>query len=177
MGRTEAALLTPGGRRGALSGSTWAGFAIGDLLGAGGMGEVYRALQPPLGRPVALKLLAAGGDAERRARFAVEARAAARVQSPYVVQVYGAGEHQDRSWLALELVAGRSLAEQVAAWRAEGGPPDPLAAARLGLQAARGLAAVHAAGLVHRDIKPGNLLLGDDGRPSSAWRASLTTTA
>ncbi|MCK6490129.1 MAG: bifunctional serine/threonine-protein kinase/formylglycine-generating enzyme family protein [Planctomycetes bacterium] len=154
--------LAPGGRRGALSGVEWDGFTLGDLIGSGGMGEVYRALQHGTGRLVAFKVLppAQERDPLRLARFANEARAAALVRHPQVVAVHAAGEHDARPWIAMELVTGGTLAERIAARRAGGeGPFPPLAALDLARQAAQGLAAIHAARLVHRDLKPGNLLL------------------
>ncbi|MCK6488286.1 MAG: bifunctional serine/threonine-protein kinase/formylglycine-generating enzyme family protein [Planctomycetes bacterium] len=154
------AVLTPGGARGPLSGRSWPGYEIGDLIGCGGMGEVYRALQIAVGRVVALKAMPAGAsDPGLRARFAAEATAAARIDSPHAVRVHDSGEHDGRMWLAMEYVAGRSLAELLR----ERSPLAPAEAGGLALQAARGLAAAHAVQLVHRDIKPANLLLAADG--------------
>ncbi|MCK6490419.1 MAG: serine/threonine protein kinase, partial [Planctomycetes bacterium] len=159
-----AAVLTPDGVHGELSGRSWAGFAVGDLLGSGGMGEVYRAWQGSVGRAVALKVLhARSHDPVQRQRFIAEARAAGRVRSPQVVAVYDSGEQDGRLWLALEVVDGPTLAEELGRRRTAGGGFTPAETLRLMLQAASGLAAVHRARMVHRDLKPGNLLLDRDG--------------
>jgi hypothetical protein len=156
----EPAVLTPGGARGELSGRSLDSWQVGDLIGAGAAGAVYRALQPGTGRAVALKVLTAA--AGWQGRFAAEARAAALIDSPQVVRLLHAGDGPP-PWLAFELVEGRSLAEELCRRAQEARPFTPLEALELTLQAARGLAAAHARRLVHRDIKPGNLLLAGDG--------------
>jgi serine/threonine protein kinase len=130
-------------------------------LGHGGMASVYLGRDTELDRPVAVKLLAenAAGDDGLRERFVREARIAARLSHPNVVSVYDAGEDDGRPYIVMECVQGETLSELLA-WR---GRLPPEEARDLALQAARGLAHAHAAGLVHRDIKPQNLLLRQDG--------------
>ena len=130
-------------------------------LGHGAMAVVDLVRDVELGRSVALKRLAENlaRDDELRARFLREARLAARLAHPNVVHVYDVGEDDGRPFMAMEYVDGETLAELVA----RRGPLPPDEAAELGIQACRGLAAVHAAGLVHRDVKPQNLLLRRDG--------------
>jgi hypothetical protein len=156
----EPAVLTPGGAHGELSGRRLDGWLVGDLIGAGAAGAVYRAAQTTTGRMVALKVLI--GAAGWQGRFAAEARAAALIDSPQVVRLLHTGDGPP-PWLAFELVEGRSLAEEVQRRMQQGRAFAPLEALELALQAARGLAAAHARRLVHRDIKPGNLLLAGDG--------------
>lgn len=138
-------------------------FRLLERLGSGAMGEVFLAEQTSLGRHVALKLLREGlADAPAaRLRIEREARALARLEHPSVVGVYGFGEERGVRWLAMELVRGGSLEE-----RLRGGGPRPSAAevVRWCAQLARGLAAVHRAGLLHRDVKPSNVRIAEDGR-------------
>jgi eukaryotic-like serine/threonine-protein kinase len=130
-------------------------------VGHGAMATVDLAHDLELDRPVALKRLAENlaRDDDLRRRFLREARLAARLAHPNVVRVFDVGEDDGRPFIAMEYVAGETLADLVA----RRGPLPAAEAASLGLQACAGLAAVHAAGLVHRDVKPQNLLLGTDG--------------
>ncbi|MDF3301802.1 serine/threonine-protein kinase [Streptomyces tropicalis] len=130
------------------------------VIGRGGMGEVWRGLDEVLGRPVAVKLLLNDGvDASAAARFRLEAQTSARLNHPHVVGMFDFGAWEDRFFLVMELVEGDSLAGELTA----GGPLDPDRLAQVAQQAAEGLAAAHAQGIVHRDIKPGNLLGAHDG--------------
>lgn len=131
-------------------------------LGHGGMATVYLGRDSELDRPVAVKVLAENlaGDAAFRERFLREARLAARLSHPNVVSVYDAGEDADgRPYIVMECVDGNTLADVL---RERGRLPADEAVG-LALQACRGLAHAHAAGLVHRDVKPQNLLLRKDG--------------
>jgi serine/threonine protein kinase len=125
------------------------------------MAVVYLARDTELGRAVAIKLLAENlvDDPELRRRFVREARLAARLSHPNVVAVYDAGEEDGRPYIVMECVEGESLAETV---RREG-RLDPDRVRELALQACAGLEHAHRAGLVHRDVKPGNLLVTEDG--------------
>jgi serine/threonine protein kinase len=126
-------------------------------LGHGGMASVYLARDEQLHRPVAVKVLAEhlAADDTFRARFLREARLAGRLSHPNIVQVYDAGDADGRPFIIMEYVPGRTLAEC--------GKLAPERVAELARQACAGLRQAHDAGLVHRDVKPGNLLLGDDG--------------
>jgi eukaryotic-like serine/threonine-protein kinase len=131
-------------------------------LGHGAMSTVDLARDTELDREVALKRLAdnLARDDDLRARFQREARLAARLTHPNVVQIYDVGEDDHgRPFIAMEYVAGETLAELIA----RRGPLPPREVAELGVQMSRALAAAHEAGLVHRDVKPHNLLLRRDG--------------
>ncbi|MFE9626356.1 protein kinase [Streptomyces sp. NPDC006527] len=141
-------------------------YRLADTIGSGGMGRVWRAHDELLHRAVAVKELTAAlyvseSDQERLlARTRAEARAAARINHSAVVTVHDVLEHDGRPWIVMELVEGRSLADAVK----EDGRVEPAEAARIGLWVLRALRAAHSAGVLHRDVKPGNVLLSDDGR-------------
>jgi serine/threonine-protein kinase len=138
------------------------GYTLLGELGRGGMGVVYKAWQHSLKRLVALKMVLAGGHArpEQVARFRAEAEAVAQLQHPNIVQVYEIGEHDGLPFFCMELVDGGNLAQKVS-----GGPLPPRQAARLTEAVARGAHAAHQHGLVHRDLKPQNIMLTRDGTP------------
>ncbi|GAA0922472.1 hypothetical protein GCM10009549_42210 [Streptomyces thermoalcalitolerans] len=123
------------------------------------MGEVWQALDEVLGRPVAVKLLLNGADASAEARFRMEAQTSARLNHPHVVGTLDFGTWENRCFLVMELVDGDSLADELAT----GGPLSPERLAQVAQHSAEGLAAAHAQGIVHRDIKPGNLLSDRNG--------------
>ena len=136
-------------------------YEIRSKLGAGGMGVVYKAHDTTLGRDVALKFLPADltGDDAARARFIHEARAAAALEHPNICTVYEVGEADGAMFIAMPLVEGESLREMIAS-----GPVAVDEAIGLALGVARGLSKAHASGIVHRDIKPGNVLLTTEGQ-------------
>ncbi|MGW1408910.1 serine/threonine-protein kinase [Streptomyces sp. NPDC002403] len=124
------------------------------------MGEVWRAADEVLGRAVAVKLLLGGhADESATARFRLEAQTAARLSHPHLVAVFDFGAWEDRFYLVMELVEGRSLGALLAAEERLGAEQ----VARIAGQAAAGLAAAHRQGIVHRDIKPGNLMMDAEG--------------
>ncbi len=129
-------------------------------LGAGGMGVVYKALDPRVGRQVALKLLpeSLAQDTDRRRRFEQEARLAASLNHPNVMAIYDVGLDQHPPYIVAELVPGESLRALT-----DKGPLAPRKAIDIAAQIAAGLAAAHAAGIVHRDLKPENVMVTPDG--------------
>jgi len=130
------------------------------LLGQGGMGAVYKAHDPSLDRTVALKVVL-DQNPQFLARFQREAKAVARLSHPHIVQVYDFGQdEQGNPFFVMELVKGRALDAVLR----ESGPLPPTQVVALLRQAAEGLQAAHSAGIVHRDIKPQNMLLGDDAQ-------------
>ncbi|MFJ8664646.1 protein kinase [Streptomyces sp. NPDC093600] len=141
-------------------------YRLGETIGRGGMGKVWRAHDEVLHRIVAVKELTAGrfvAEADRlvlHARTQKEARAAARITHPGVVTVHDVLEHDDRPWIVMQYVDGPSLADAAK----ESGTIEPREAARIGLHVLGALRAAHAAGVLHRDVKPGNVLLARDGR-------------
>lgn len=134
------------------------------FLGAGGMGQVYAAYDPKLDRRVALKLLHGKASSADSARLEGEAKALARLSHPNVVAVYEVDEIDGRLVVALEYVEGQNLKQWVETNAAAHRSAKLLELLELLLQAGQGLAAAHRAGLVHRDVKPANVLVGDDGR-------------
>jgi len=140
-------------------------FAIVERIGAGAMGTVYRAHDPSLDRWVALKVLQRGTRPliGGEALIAREAKALGRLSHPHVVAVHEIGESRGQMYVAMELVAGGNLRDWLAG-NVASGPGRFAAVMELLLQAGRGLAAAHEAGIVHRDFKPANVLVGSDGR-------------
>ncbi len=135
-------------------------YRVGETLGKGGMGEVYRALDTKLQRHVALKVLPPEFTAneERRRRFLLEARAAGAVTHPAIAQIYDVDEVDGVTFMAMELVEGRTVAELITAREL-----DVLGAMEIALQVSQGLAKAHEAGIVHRDIRSENIMLTPDG--------------
>jgi serine/threonine-protein kinase len=149
------------------------GYEVLDLVGRGGMGRVYRARHLALGRVVALKLLLREADDRLLARFREEARAVARLQHPNIAQLYEAGTADGLPYLAQEFIDGGTLSRRIA------GEPQPpkYAAATLELLA-RAVHFSHTQGILHRDLKPGNILLTTDGTPKVAdFGLAKVTTA
>jgi serine/threonine protein kinase len=143
-----------------LRGTRLGPYEVSERIGAGGMGEVYRARDTRLGREVAIKVIRkeAAGDPAQVRRFEREARSAAALNHPNIATVFEIGEHDGTRFIAMELVEGQTLKARLEAGRVP--VRDMLA---LATQIASGLAKAHAAGVVHRDLKPGNLMVTSDG--------------
>ena len=135
-------------------------YAVHALLGRGGMAEVYDAVDERLGRPVAVKVLrpALAANADVRRRFETEAKAAARLSHPNVVAVYDTGEDNGNPYIVMERLPGETLGDRMAA-----GPVDEGWLRRVAGDVLQALSAAHGAGIVHRDVKPGNILIATDG--------------
>ncbi len=143
------------------SSTTVAGrYVTGKLLGTGGMGEVYDAVDTRLDRPVALKRLRAdlADDVAMRRRVETEARLAARLTHPNVVTVFDSGLEDGHPFIVMERLDGRTLRDELAE-----GPMEPEAVRSMALQVLEALAAAHGIGLIHRDVKPGNILVAGEG--------------
>jgi tetratricopeptide (TPR) repeat protein len=139
------------------------GCRLGARLGVGGTGAVFLGRDEALGRDVAVKILGPDliGSGERAARFLREVRAIAKLNHPNIVTVHAAGEEKGLRYMTMELVSGATLAERLAAGRGRPAVRDAIA---WGLDVARALAAAHDAGVLHRDVKPSNIKIADDGR-------------
>jgi serine/threonine protein kinase len=144
--------ITPGTRFGP--------YSILALLGAGGMGEVYRARDTRLGRDVAIKVLSPdrSAKADARARFETEARMVSALNHPHICTLHDVGRHEDTYYLVMELVEGETLADRLAR-----GPVPVREGLRIGIQIADALDRAHRTGVVHRDLKPGNIMLTRSG--------------
>ena len=157
------------------------------LLGAGGMGEVYRARDTKLGRDVAIKVLpeAFASDPDRLSRFEREARMLASLNHPHIASIYGFEESDGVRALVLELVEGPTVGELVSGEREEGRGKKgiPLRdALRIASQIAEALEAAHARGIIHRDLKPANVkvtpggaVMSTSARASFSWRVSISS--
>ena len=145
-------MLTAGARLGP--------YEIEGAIGAGGMGEVYRARDTRLDRTVAIKVMGASfaSDPERLRRFEKEARAAGALSHPNILALYDVGERDGAPYIVTELLEGESLRERLAA-----GPLPIAAVLHIAIQVARGLAAAHEKGIIHRDLKPENLFVCSGG--------------
>jgi serine/threonine protein kinase len=135
-------------------------YELGDAIGYGGMAEVRAGRDLTLDRPVAIKLLRSHLDQndEARARFVSEARSAAQLIHPNIVPVFDSGEEDGTPFIVMELLSGRTLADRIAE-----GPATEGEARRIGLEILAALAASHEKGILHRDLKPGNVMLTEDG--------------
>ncbi|HEY6930154.1 MAG TPA: serine/threonine-protein kinase, partial [Thermoanaerobaculia bacterium] len=143
------------------TGSRLGPYEIVSPIGAGGMGEVYKARDPRLGREVAIKVLPASfsQDGDRLRRFEQEARAAGVLNHPNITAVHDIGSHDGSPYIVTELLVGDTLRARLAS-----GPLPVRKAIDYGVQIARGLSAAHERGIVHRDLKPENVFVTRDGR-------------
>jgi len=143
-----------------MTGRAFLHYTIGERLGAGGMGEVYRAEDTRLGRSVALKFLPASFqyDPDRRERFLREARAASALRSPYIAAIHDIGEHEGSAFIVMEFVEGSLLSNMI-----QRGPLQLFESIDIAMQVADALDEAHGAGIIHRDIKSSNLMVTDRG--------------
>ncbi len=145
------------------SAPTFTGYEVQEVVGRGGMGKVYRARHLALARTVAIKVMTHEGDERLLARFRDEARAVARLQHPNIAQLFDTGTADGRPFYSLEFADGGTLAGKWA-----GRPQDPTSAAAVMETVARAIQYSHEHGILHRDLKPGNVLLTADGTPKVA---------
>ena len=140
------------------------GYRLLERIGAGGMGTVFRALQESLNREVAIKILSPAWNADERhcEAFENESRVIAGLHHTNIVEVFGAGQEGDYRYYVMSLVNGQGIVP-ASIRKAYPGVPYEVAVAKVGLQAAQALAYAHSCGVLHRDVKPGNLLLDADG--------------
>src|SRR5262245_19979322 len=143
------------------AGTRLGAYEIQSELGAGGMGQVYRARDARLGRDVAIKVLppAFAADADRRARFEREAQAVAALSHPNIVAIFDTGIHDNQIYVVMELLVGQTLRERLHA-----GALPARKAVEIAVQIARGLGAAHGKSIVHRDLKPENVFIQEDGQ-------------
>jgi eukaryotic-like serine/threonine-protein kinase len=142
------------------AGSRLGPYEIVSPLGAGGMGEVYKARDTRLGRDVAVKVLPThlSNDPELKARFEREARAISSLSHPHICALYDVGSHEGTEYLVMELLEGQTLAQ-----RLEKGPLPAEQALKFGIEIADALDRAHRRGIIHRDLKPGNVMLTKSG--------------
>ena len=158
------------------SGTRLGPYEIASTIGAGGMGEVYRARDPRLGRDVAIKVLPAtlASDPQFRERFEREARAVAALNHANICTVHDVGQHDDTHYLVMELLEGETLATRLERERESQGAGLGIdEALRIGIQVAEALDTAHRAGIVHRDLKPGNIMLTKAGAKTPATQKPL----
>jgi formylglycine-generating enzyme required for sulfatase activity/tRNA A-37 threonylcarbamoyl transferase component Bud32 len=153
------------GRKGPHTGQSWGDFEMGGILGEGGMGAVYRAKQKSLKRRVAIKVLPPNlaQDIRLLQRFQLEASTTSKLQTPHVVQVYAVGEHEGNHFYAMEYIEGKDLYDIIKERREQQKPLTPDECLGYILQAAKGLAEAGRHQIVHRDIKPPNMMVTKDG--------------
>jgi len=142
------------------AGKQFGHYIISSLIGAGGMGEVFLADDMQLDRQVALKILPEefAGDAERMRRFVQEAKSASALNHPNIITIYEIGESGGTNYIATEFIGGETLTKKLA-----GEPMKLITALEISIQIASALEAAHSAGIVHRDIKPDNVMIRPDG--------------
>jgi eukaryotic-like serine/threonine-protein kinase len=160
VARSPSVRIAQRGSQDALLGTTMGRYRLQELIGQGGMGVVYRAVDERLRRDVAIKVLPTDllDDRDRRRRFLREARLTAAITHPNIAMVHDVGEQGDHVFIAMELVRGRTLRAVLT----DGGPLAARDAIRIAVGVARGLAKAHEARIVHRDIKPDNVIVSDE---------------